>query len=393
MNPGVTLPPLVSVCSEIGRGHPSYLDSVLAALARLPGLGHNPQSAKDCGCVPRHTVPELCAGTSGLAWKLAGTAYRFGAWGGVATWLYNHLRSPDAGPSGLQLSLLGSDLRRQFAGYSGICLVDHPLLAHILAPVCRVAYVHGEIAAPGVSAVPGAWRTLVPLESTAARLQTLGISRDALCVTGLLVEPELVAVAETSYQARLRRLDSDRPLMVGLFLSGARPRPHANSMLTCVESLARSGHSSVLLWGAGMMRAAKVRFELGRRGVPDAAARVVWSRSRQDETTRTAELLPSLDVMVAAAHERTNWALGLGLPMFALLPHIGPFAPENFQFAAQQGVCLPLGPVEARTLGPTLDTLRRDGRLTQMARAGWGRHAVTGAHEAARTLAAEIPKP
>ncbi len=367
--------PLVSVCSEIGRGHPSYLDSVLLVLSRLSAA-----PTLDC-----HTVPELYSGPFGLAWRLARAAYRLGGQGGLSTSLYNRLRPAHARPSGLQLAILGHSLRERFADYEGICLVDHPLLAHILAPVCRVAYVHGEIAGPGVSAVPDAWRTFVPLESTSSRLQSFGVKPASLSVVGLLVEPDLVAAAEASYQARLLRLPSDRPLIVALFLSGARPRPHVSRLMACVESLANSGHKSVVF--PGTSGADEMRSEFGRRGVPDSAVHVVSARGRNDETRRTAELLPSLDVMVAAAHERTNWAAGIGLPMFALLPHIGPFARENFEFAAAQGVCIPLeGTTDAGRLGDTLADLRRSGRLAEMARNGWGRHAITGAATAARVL-------
>jgi len=379
--------PITAVCSEIGRGHPSYLDSVLLALSRLAadsGLGHDPKSPADFGHVPRLAVTELCTGTSGLAWSLARAAYRLGGKGGPATWLYNRLRSPDAKPSPLQLALLGSGLRRQFAGYGGVCLVDHPLLAHVLAPVCRVAYVHGEIAAPGVAAVPGAWRIFVPLESTRQKLLAVGCQPSAVRVAGLMVEPELAAVAEASFQARLTRLESGGQLTCGFFLSGARPRPHAHRIITATASLVRAGHKAVFFWGHGMMRATKVQMALSRQGIPEESGRVIWTRSRRHETERTADLFPSLDVFVAAAHERTNWAVGLGLPMFALLPHIGPFARENFDFATTQGVCLPIAKLsDADSFGTTLTELRDCGRLARMARNGWGRHAITGAWIAA----------
>lgn len=369
--------PLVSVCSEIGRGHPSYLDSVLAVLSRLCG-----GSAPDY-----HSVPELCSGASGLAWRTAHAIYRVGGQGGLRTTLYNRLRPPHARPSGLQLSLLGRDMRQYLSGYEGICLVDHPLLAHILAPVCRVAYIHGEIAAPEITAVPGAWRTFVPLETTRQKLLAAGCESSAVTVTGLMIEPDLVAAASASYQARLLRLESDRPLVAGLFLSGARPKPHVSRLIAAVESLARSGHRSFIFPGPGESVAAEMRTALRRRGVPEDSCHVVSSRGRNDETRRTAELLPSLDVMVAAAHERTNWAVGIGLPMFALLPHIGPFARENYEFAAAQGVCLPLTSQRAAAeLGSTLDGLRGDGGLPAMSRAGWGKYAINGAASCARLL-------
>jgi hypothetical protein len=93
--------------------------------------------------------------------------------------------------------------------------------------------------------------------------------------------------------------------------------------------------------------------------------------------------------MVAAAHERTNWAVGLGLPMFALLPNIGPFAGGNYAFASEQDVCLPLNSInDARELGTAVTELHRTGRLVQMARNGWGRFQLTGAQETARLLLA-----
>ncbi|MEO0085403.1 MAG: hypothetical protein ABIK37_02090, partial [candidate division WOR-3 bacterium] len=72
------------------------------------------------------------------------------------------------------------------------------------------------------------------------------------------------------------------------------------------------------------------------------------------------------------------------LPLFALLPHIGPFAPENFAFAAGQGVCLPLE--DSAGFGALLTDLLRSGRLLGMSHAGWKRHSIAGATAAARSL-------
>jgi hypothetical protein len=371
--------PLVSVCSEIGRGHPAYLDSVLMALDRL--------CRNEKGPVRCFTVPDLCAGTSGPAWQLAQLGYRLGSRGGVATWLYNRLRSPDARPSGLQLSLLGASLRKVFAGYEGICIVDHPLLAQILAPVCRVAYLHCEIAAPGLSAVPNAWRTFVPLESTATKLEAFGVNRKRLFVSGLVVEPEMVDNAESAFQARITRLASDQPLTIGFFASGAEPRPHTSSIITGAASASLSGHKGIISWGTGMIKASKVQLALRKGGAPEGSFRVLWARNRRAATTAVAGVFPNLDVIVCAAHERTNWAVGLGLPMFVLLPNIGPFAAGNYAFASEQGVCLPLnGTADAARLGDTLAELRRTGRLLEMARNGWGRYPITGAEAIAREL-------
>ena len=366
--------------------------------ARIAGLGHIGESedspSEDARCrprfrghVPRLTVHEVCTGTSGLAWRLARLGYHLGSRGGAATWLYNHLRSPDARPSEFQLSLLGSGLRQTFAGYEGICIVDHPLLAQILAPVCRVAYLHCEIAAPRLSAVPAAWRTFVPLESTRQKLIAVGGQPSAVCVTGLAVEPELVDVAQSAYENRIRRIASDQPLTVGFFASGAEPRPHASNIIAGAVSVTRGGNKAIVSWGTGMLKAARVQLALRKGGAVEESCRVIWARDRQASTTAVAGVFPEIDVVVSAAHERTNWAVGLGLPMFALLPNIGPFAAANLTFAVEQETCLPLATTaDAVRLSDRIAELRKTGRLADMAEKSWGRHAVDGAAKIARSL-------
>jgi len=380
------VPATTAVSAEIGRGHPGYLDSVLAEL-RTAGVA----------------VSLVRAG--GPGWALARNAYRLGAQGGVPSTLYRRLRSGKR-PSRLQLQLLDSGLRRRFAGCEDAVLVDHPLLAHLLAPVCRVAYLHAEIAAPAFCAVPEARHTFVPLDSTAARLEALGARREALCVTGLVVEPALVAAAETAFRARLARIGARRAqrealcptsLTVAFFTSGAYPRPHLEALQAAVGSVLAAGHQAVVFPGCDRKRFEQLCLRLAEFGFvhlcsasrtirQDAGeCHLVVPRTRPAETACTALNFDRLDVMVAAAHERTNWAVGLGLPMFALLPHIGPFAPENFAFAREQGVCLPLD--DPAGLGPQLTDLLCSGRLLEMSRAGWGRHSIAGADAVARFLA------
>ena len=129
----------------------------------------------------------------------------------------------------------------------------------------------------------------------------------------------------------------------------------------------------------------RLRRTLVSTGLGDSG--IICSQTRQQETTRTAEIFPEMDVMVAAAHERTNWAVGLGLPMFVLLPHIGPFASLNYRFADEQDVCLPVTTlVDAERLGLTISEMRRTGRLKQMADNGYNRLPTDGATRIARHL-------
>jgi hypothetical protein len=273
------------------------------------------------------------------------------------------------------------------AGFQGVCLVEHPLVARILATECRVAYLHAEIAAPPVAAVPGIWRTLVPLEETHRRLVEAGGMQKGMTITGLVVEPELVTVAETAYRARLGRLsDSDTPVTVAFFTSGAYPKPHLVRTIVGVRSCLDSGHRVVVFGGTDAQKARRLRDRLpsGHSGLE-----FISPPDRATETTRTAGLFESVDVMVAAAHERTNWAVGLGLPMLALLPNIGPFAPLNYRFARDQGVCRPVRSVRnSVNLGRLLSRMKQAGELSSMAERGYGPHPIGGAAVAASAILA-----
>lgn len=378
-DPGLTEMPeprLIAISTEIGRGHPSYLDSVLQALCEDYGVE-----------VPVLTLDQICTGTSRRTWNLACSLYRTGSNGGLVTWLYNRMRSEDSRPAAWQLRLLGTDLRRRMSGYDGVCIVEHPLVGHVLAPVCRVAYLHAEIAGPAVGAVPSAWRTFVPLETTRRWLVHSGAEPTAVTVTGLVIEPELVRRAEPAYRARLGRFSKvEGRLTVGFFTSGAYPRPHLERVAAGVTSCLRAGLRATVFAGTDPVGARRLqdRLPAGQSGLE-----LIISDSRQSETTRTAELLPELDILVAAAHERTNWAVGLGLPMFALLPNIGPFASQNYRFAREQDVCRPLGTVrDARVLGPLIKELQQTGELLTMAERGYGLLPIGGARVAASALLA-----
>ncbi len=342
--------PLIALSAGIGRGHPQYLDAVLYHLPDTP-----------------------CLLASGPGWRLARWIYHLGATGGLITTIYNRTRNRAPGP--MEVNLLKFPLTRWFKNYPGIVLVDHPLLAHTLASICRVAYLHAEIGVPAGSAIPDAWCTFVPLNTTARQLQHLGLKPERIIVTGLVIETQLLPVAATAFNSRYQRLSTAQPLTIAFFISGAYPTPHIRQTVIAIRSALNAGHKVVIFPGTGEKKAQKIIAQLP----PDIIT--ITASSRREETEKTAELFPQLDIMVAAAHERTNWAVGLGLPMFALLPHIGPFAPLNYEFATRQGVCLPL--TEPEKFGATLNRLRKEGKLNQMASAGWEEYPITGARIAA----------
>ncbi len=347
---------LVAVTAGIGRGHSQYLNSVLSYLSDVPLVQ-----------------------VSGMGWQSARSLYRLGGRGGIWTVLYNRLRG-EKKPNRFILRLLESPVLNRRKKGGEIVLADHPLISHILAPFCPVAYLHGEIAAPPVCAIPAARTIFVPLQETAEQLIACGVSPDVLRVTGLVIEPELLKDADAAFQSRLERLATNKPLNIGFFLSGASPKPHIRTILIAARSALNSGLQLVIFCGVDYQTANWLK---GKLNCP-----VYAFPSYSDETTATARLLPQIDLFVAATHERTNWALGLGLPMFALLPHIGPFAPLNFEFAKNQGVCLPLENTEK--FGSYLLTLQAQGKLRQMAQNGWGKYPINGARTIAEFLRAEI---
>jgi hypothetical protein len=118
---------------------------------------------------------------------------------------------------------------------------------------------------------------------------------------------------------------------------------------------------------------------------------LVTRDSRRAGTAAAVRIIPEADAFVAPSHERTNWALGLGLPMFVLFPMIGTHAEANYRLAFDNGVASPLQSADdARNLAPVLQKLRASGALTNMARLGFGRFEINGAERIAEAVISEI---
>jgi hypothetical protein len=95
---------------------------------------------------------------------------------------------------------------------------------------------------------------------------------------------------------------------------------------------------------------------------------------------------------VAPAHERTNWALGLGIPMFIVGPCYGPFAPLNERLLLEAGVARSPDDAGFRRFGKMLRDMRQQGLLSAMSRAGWGRFNINGFDIMASFLANYCPR-
>lgn len=348
------------------------------------------------------TVFQDSKGLSCLSWKLVAGLYLLGGRGGISTKLYNWLRQSqtEISADSAIIKILGRDLKRTYRDFDGICLVEHPLVARILGNVCRTWYVHGEIAAPPECAIGGIEKIFVPLEETKDKLISFGADPETIVVTGLMIEPGLVDSAEKSFQTRLKRIESNESLTVGFFTSGAYPKEHMKKIALGAKSVIDQKMRAIIFAGTNSKKFELFKKQMKKWGVEfvedtdddgkeeqNGDMRLVIRKTRQADTQRAVELLSSIDVFVSASHERTNWAVGLGLPMFVLFPLIGTFASLNFEFAQRQKVTYPLDSLEkAKILGKIITELRQNGQLPQMAQNGFGVHKMNGVSEAASHL-------
>ena len=223
-----------------------------------------------------------------------------------------------------------------------------------------------------------------------------GAEKEAVVVCGLMIEPPLVGDAERTHQERLERISkSDLPLTVGFFTSGAYPKEHMEKIILGARSIIQNKMKAIIFcgtnphkfewvkdkvkdWGAKLIEDIKDKEETSHQN-EEFDLKLVKRITRQEDTQSAVQAIPHLDVFVAASHERTNWAVGLGLPMMVLFPLIGTFASQNFEFAQRQKVVYPLdSPEKTKNLGEILSNLRQGGQLLQMAQNGVGVHSITG---------------
>lgn len=380
---------IVAISTEIGRGHPSYLDSVIRALFKK----------KENLNLFQSSVFKQKPGISRSLWRVVHLLYNYGSKSGPVVKFYNLFRDKVSQPSdkSLTLMLLSRDLKKLLRDFKGICLVAHPLLAKALSETCSVWYVHGEIAAPLECAVSKVEKIFVPLRETGDKLINQGAAPESIVVCGLMIEPSLVDSSEKAFHSRLKRINSKMPLTIGFFTSGAYPSEHLMKILAGVKSIVKSGMKAVIFTGTNPKKFKWFKKEMGKlkqRMVVDNGVtsditenweiKLIYRKTRQAETEKTVELVPYLDLFVSPSHERTNWAVGLGLPMFVLFPLIGTFSPQNFKFAQRQGVCYPVDSLEkAQNLGKIITELKETKKLNDMAKRGFGIHRINGSEIAA----------
>lgn len=368
----------------MGRGHPFYLDGILEALIRRGAIS----------LVRRQTdVFEEVTGLASVGWKAARFLYRTGSSSRAVSGLYGRIRrQTDYNRPSLAQGLLGRQLKTTFGRESNPLLVSHPALVGMLAGRPNLIYQHGELVAPPESLVKGASLVCVPTEQVAERFRSIGYRSDQMLVSGLCIEPDLVKSAEDTFRARRIRLESGGPFCGGFFSSGAEPSDHIQALVKAALSVVGSGGNVIISAVEGGKLAKETRSVFACHGhalhfmsveSPIAAefprAVLMTFRTRREENILTALAFRQFDYVVAPTHERVNWAMGLGLPMFALTPAIGPYAPLNLELVKGAGVAIQLeDQYAASSFASMLESAQASGRLIQLADQGWGKLAITG---------------
>ncbi|MFQ5499888.1 MAG: hypothetical protein ACE5FH_09465, partial [Candidatus Zixiibacteriota bacterium] len=204
---------LTFLYTNIGRGHPFYLDGVRDALNR----------SGRAGLVCRqHDVFELSRNLPQMAWKASRWLYRHGSSGGPVGKFYSTIRSgADYNRAGLPLHILGRSLRSNPLLDQGSLIVAHPILVAIFRNRKNLFYQHGEVITPPEAVVQGAQHIFVPTEEAAAPFLKSEYSEEQVTITGFCVEPALVAQAADAFNARCRRFSVGERLTGAYFSSGA----------------------------------------------------------------------------------------------------------------------------------------------------------------------------
>ncbi len=334
-----------------------------------------------------------CTGLSRLGWSAAGWLYQSASSNHTVRDVYERLRrdSDYARPS-FSRWLLGHQIVKKFAGSNTPLVVSHPALIGILTGRKNLVYQHGELVAPNESLVPGASLVFVPTSEVAHRFLGVGYSSGQVSVTGLCIEPELVGSAADNFSRRQTRLSSPGELCGGFFSSGAEPKEHIGYLAASALSVVRNGGRVVVVARHkgklaaiihGLFQSSKIDLtELSTeteipRELPPAT--LLRYRTRRELDTLTALVFSHFDYFVSPAHERVNWAVGLGLPMVALSPTTGPYAPLNLALVQRKGVAVgsvDLGP--ANTFHWHIARLHSEGKLAAMSSAGWNRYPING---------------
>ncbi len=382
--------------TDIGRGHPHYLDGVIECMrTKYPDQIH----------LNTIDVFALSHGLSLKLWCFVRWLYRVGSQGGIIGRLYGAIRKGrNPGRYGLLEKYLARDIRKYLKKEKYPTLVAHPILIRMISDIVEVYYQHGEIAVPDEAVVKGPRSTFVPLVISKEKFLRAGSPEINIGVTGLCIENQLAKKASDYFECRLSRINGGGRLCGGFFSSGAEPIQHIDKIILALDSLKRNGgQACVFCKKDGILEKAisdrlKIRTidnfnQAGNIGSLLKSANILAFsyENRQEENICTIHLFEFLDYFVAPSHERTGWAVGLGLPMFILHPVIGTFSPLNREFLLKQGVAVDLDTNhEAKNFGEMLSGLVNDDSFLKMVQNGYGKFDINGFDTVADFLKDEL---
>ncbi|MEE8404251.1 MAG: hypothetical protein V3S17_02550, partial [candidate division Zixibacteria bacterium] len=368
--------------TNIGRGHPFYLGGIVELIKES---GEFELSISD--------VFDSSSDISYLSWQLAKSLYKMGSTDSIIGRVYNMFRdSSEFDRQSLSMSIMGRDIEKKYGHGSTPLIVAHPILVGMLAGRKNLFYQHGEMAVPKQAVVGGAEYVFVPTEKAAEPFISSGYSSSRVIVTGLCIEPGLVNQAELAYEKRMSRIENSDRLTGAFFSSGAEPKPHIEKLVKSAVSLVNSGHRVLVFAKKNGRLATEIALEFclknlaiksienySRKDISETKSALCLYSDRETETELTCNLFEKFDFFVAPSHERTNWAMGLGLPMFILEPAIGPFSPLNREILLDSGVATSLKSTEdSKRFGNTLNEFGKSRKLQQMSESGWEKHLITG---------------
>ncbi len=379
------------IYTNIGRGHPFYLDGIVSALSSTYS-NRIELNITD--------VFKISSGLSRNLWKVAATLYRMGSQGGIIGRLYGNIRkSQNNEKPGRAQNLMARGILRFLNDNPYPTLVAHPILAGMISNKVPCFYQHGEIAVPEEAKIGTAKRIFAPLDMS----MDLFPNKDNIMTSGLCIEPELVPLAEYYYKNREGRLNAEQILTGAFFSSGAEPIGHLVKIIQAIKSLLDSENRTIVFCKSGGNLDWLLRRELRVEPInynPDIDTELLINRdniialshkNRQEENEAAIKFFKYFDYLVAPSHERTNWAVGLGLPMFVLFPLIGSFSPLNFEFITESKTGIAIEDDKmAENFVSLLNHLRTGDRLIEMSRNGWGRYEINGFDNIARYLVENV---
>jgi len=383
--------------TNIGRGHPFYLDGIVKALRQ----DYNDEI--DLNIID---VFSLSNGISLSLWKLIRAVYHRGSQGGPFGKIYAQLRKssrPDR--YGLTARILARNIRAYLKEHVDPTLVAHPVLVPMISDLVPVYYQHGEIAVPGVAAISGARIIYLPIEHSNKKYNETAKTQARTFISGLCIENSLASKAKDLFTARIKRLEENSHVIGAFFSSGAEPSAHVKKIIAALDSIHREDFKGIVFCRAGgrlehgLLNLDYVKrfdpFDINENfleAIKKTSVVAVIYTDRKKESDCTAALFKYFDYFVAPSHERTNWAVGLGLPMFILHPTIGPFSPLNREYLIECLVARDLKTDEdAVNFGSILRQSIKDRSLLYMAQNGFGKHQLNGFSTIAAHLLGNLP--